>query len=464
MRGIISAAGYVPHWRLQRSAIGTFHGGRGAPGARAVASYDEDSTTLAVEAARPALADAGPDAVPAVLLFASASPTYLEKTNATVIHAALQLPASTAAYDAGGAVRSGIGSLRAALDSTLTTLVAAGELRTGMPNGADETAGGDAGAALVVGDGDAVIAEYLGAASATREFLDRWRTPGELRTKQWEEKFGENNYVALSGAAWADALASAGLSAEDVTAAIVVGPHSRAVGAVRKRLGLPASVEVAKEIGSAGAAEAALHLAAQLDVADPGDVIALVALSDGADVVLFRATDAISAHRPSRPVQAQIDAGDDSLPYAKYLAWRAVMAPEPPRRPEPARVSASAAGRSVEWKYGFVGSRDRSSGAVHLPPARVSFDGGAVDDMERIPMADVLGTVVTLTVDRLAYSPSPPVIFAVVDFDGGGRLPLELTDARPEQVAVGSRVEMTFRRLNSADGIANYFWKGRVVP
>lgn len=53
------------------------------------------------------------------------------------------------------------------------------------------------------------------------------------------------------------------------------------------------------------------------------------------------------------------------------------------------------------------------------------------------------------------------MIFAVVDFDGGGRLPLELTDATPDDVAVGTRVDMTFRRLHATDGIANYFWKGR---
>ena len=63
-------------------------------------------------------------------------------------------------------------------------------------------------------------------------------------------------------------------------------------------------------------------------------------------------------------------------------------------------------------------------------------------------MADVAGTVVTFTVDRLAYSPSPPVVFAVVDFDGGGRLPVELTDVDADDVAIGDRVEMTFRRLN----------------
>jgi uncharacterized OB-fold protein len=114
---------------------------------------------------------------------------------------------------------------------------------------------------------------------------------------------------------------------------------------------------------------------------------------------------------------------------------------EPPRRPEPARVSASAAARSRDWKYGLA-----ESGAGHD---------------EAASLADATGTVTTYTVDRLAYSPSPPVVFAVVDFDGGRRLPLELTDVDVADVAVGTRVEMTFRRLSTADGIHNYFWKAR---
>jgi len=87
--------------------------------------------------------------------------------------------------------------------------------------------------------------------------------------------------------------------------------------------------------------------------------------------------------------------------------------------------------------------------------------GGALDDMEPIAMADGNGTVVTSTVDRLAYSPSPPIVFAIVDFDGGGRYPVELTDTEAGEVRAGTRVEMTFRRLFSADGIHDYFWKAR---
>jgi uncharacterized OB-fold protein len=83
--------------------------------------------------------------------------------------------------------------------------------------------------------------------------------------------------------------------------------------------------------------------------------------------------------------------------------------------------------------------------------------------MDPAPLADRDGTVATFTVDRLAFSPSPPLITVVVDFDGGGRYTLEVADAGPDEIAIGTRVQPTFRRLYSVEGIHNYFWKARPV-
>ena len=56
---------------------------------------------------------------------------------------------------------------------------------------------------------------------------------------------------------------------------------------------------------------------------------------------------------------------------------------------------------------------------------------GEIDQMEQVRMADVPATIATFTVDRLAFSLSPPVVAAIIDFDGGGRFQCELTDVDP---------------------------------
>jgi len=467
VRGIIAAAGYVPYRRLDRAEVAATFGSGGGKGSRSVASYDEDTTTMGVEAARFALRSAA-GARPDTLWFATANPAYLEKTNATAIHAALRLDQAVSALDTGGALRSGPGSLRAALDHTGTVLAVASDLRTGLPTSADESAGGDGAAAVLVGDdtaGDALIAEYLGAASATDEFVDRWRLPGEPVAKQWEERFGETKYLPLGEGAWNAALKAAELTPDQIDHLVVTGVHPRAVRSLTARLGIDKAKvvdDLAATVGNTGTAHPALLLTAALESASPGKVIAVVALADGAEVILFRATDAIAQYAPARTVAAQI-AGGGQVRYGKFLSWRGVVTVDPPRRPEPDRISAAVAGRTEDWKFAFVGSRDRSTGALHLPPQRVSREGGAQDDMEPAPMSDVAGTISTFTVDRIAYSPSPPIVFAIVDFDDGGRLPVELTDVDADGVKMGDRVELTFRKLFTADGIHNYFWKARPV-
>jgi hydroxymethylglutaryl-CoA synthase len=465
VRGILSSAGYVPYRRLDRAAITATFGSGGGKGTRSVSSYDEDTTTMGVEAARLALRSA--DATPDTLWFASADPAYLEKTNATTIHAALRLARDMPALDTGGAVRSGIGSLRAALDHRGTVLVVTSDQRGGLPTSVDESAGGDGAAAVLVGDDTAgpVIAEYLGGGSATEEFVDRWREPSDEIVKQWEERFGETKYLPLGEEAWNAACKAAQVSPDQVDRLIVTGTHTRAVRSLSGRLGVDKEKivdDLSRTVGNTGTAHPALLLAAALEAAAPGQTIGVLMLADGADALIFRTTDAVSSYTPARSVAAQIENGAP-LAYGKYLSWRGIVQLEPPRRPEPNRISAAVSGRTADWKYAFVGSRDRASGALHLPPTRVSREGGAQDDMEPAPMSDVAGTVAAFTIDRIAYSPSPPIVFAVVDFDDGGRLPIELCDVEADDLKMGDRVEMTFRKLFTADGIHNYFWKARPI-
>jgi hydroxymethylglutaryl-CoA synthase len=461
MRGIVSYGAYLPYWRLDRKAIAEALGVPAGNGTRAVASYDEDTTSLGVEAGRAALR--GATVVPQALYFATSDPAYLDKTNATAIHAALDLPTSAFAVDIVGSVRSAVGAMRAARDARGPALAVLSDIRTGLPGGGDERDGGDGAAAFLFADDapDArVLAEPLGGASATAEFLDRWRLPGESASRVWEERFGEHAYVPLGEAALAEALKSVGVTAPAVTRLIVAGPHGRAV----KRLAAAAGVkkealgdDFTASIGNAGTAHAGLLFADTLDRAKSDDLIVVVSLADGADASVWRATGV--SHRPSG-ITAQVGGGG-RVSYPTFLTWRGFVKREPPRRPEPQAPEAPPARRAEAWKFAFTGSRCQACGARHLPPQRVCVKCHAVDKMTPDRLADTPATIATFTVDRLAFSPSPPMVVAVLDFEGGGRFQSEMTDVDPKAVKIGDRVTMTFRRLITAGGVHNYFWKAK---
>ncbi len=468
--GIVSWGVYLPYWRLDRRRIGEAFGAGGGRGTRAVASYDEDTTSMGVEAGRRALTV--PDVPePGALYFSTPAPAYLDKTNATTVHAGLGLASSAGAFDLCGSVRSGWATLQLAAlaGSQDPTMAVVADLRTGLPGSQDETQGGDGAVAFVFAPTGGV-ADLLGRASATDEFLDRWRIPGESGSLLWEDRFGEEVYVPLARSAFEGALARAGLTAGDVDHLIVVGLHARAVASVKKALGVAADALVPDQsgkIGNLGAAQGGLALADVLERAAPGQVVALVEVADGADAVVLRTTDALPGAQAARraaglaPVADLLDEGRSDLAYPVFLSWRGMVHREPPRRPDPERPDSPAMHRTEGWKFGFNASRCLVCGFRHLPPTRVCLSCQSVDKMEAERMADLRGTVATYTIDRLAFSLSPPMVGAVIDFDGGGRYRGEMTDVDPDAVAVGTRVAMTFRRLYSAQGVHNYFWKAR---
>ncbi|MCV7057764.1 zinc ribbon domain-containing protein [Mycolicibacterium gilvum] len=466
--GVVACAAYLPFHRLQLSEIGSVLGGAQPPGTRSVASYDEDTTSMAVEAARAVLRGLPPESMPPRVYFATTDPAYLDKTNAAVIHAALNLPRSTLAVDLGGAPRSALGALLAAADSPEGALAVLADMRTGLPGSADERHGGDAAAAVLFGPGTAeapILAELITSASVTEEFLDRWRVPGAPTSRVWEERFGEHVYVPLAMDSFAAALKQADLTPDGVDHLVVCGLSPRANRQFAGASGVPRgalSSDLTSAIGNPGTAQPGVLLADVLERAQPDQVIALTVLADGASTLILRTTDALDGHQHTAPTVAdQIAAADDSLSYGTFLTWRGMLRREPPRRPEPEAPAGPPSHRSEQWKYGFVGSRCEECGTVHLPPVRVCYQCGSADRMHRQPMADTAARVATYTIDRLAYTPSPPMIAVVVDFDGGGRFRCELTDSSAE-VSIGGWVEMTFRRLTtSGGGVHNYFWKAR---
>jgi hydroxymethylglutaryl-CoA synthase len=465
MSGIVSYGAYIPFNRLKRETIGAALESRGGKGEKSVASFDEDTVTMAVEAATSALASVDADSIHA-LHFATTNPPYQEKLNASTVHAALNLPSSVRAQDAAGSIRAGMSTFITAGEGAAAgnALVTMSDIRMGAPEGAAELNGGDGAAAFVLGT-DNILAEIEAVYSETMEHQALWRLPGEKFARTWEDRFALTQvYGPLLASGAKGLLEKAGIEPHSIHAIVIDVPNIRAASGLIKSYNLDPDRIVdplMAVVGHTGTAHAGLMLASALDTAKPGDRIAVLSVSNGVDGILLKATDAIADFKPARTVEQLIASKRNNLAYNRYLKWRGILESEPPRRPDPARPAGPPVFRARNWKFGFIGSECTACGTRQLPPQKVCVKCGATNQMKEVPYADEIGKIATFTLDRLAYTLNPPMVMAIVDFDCGGRVELEITDCDPENVAIGDEIELTFRRLFTADGIHNYFWKAR---
>jgi 3-hydroxy-3-methylglutaryl CoA synthase/uncharacterized OB-fold protein len=460
---VYATAAYVPAFRLSRAALAAARGGAGGRGCRAVASYDEDATSLAVEAGRRLVVRGGP--APERLVVASSSPAYLEKNVASTVHAALGLPVRTGAYDMGGSIRAGAGALLAALEAPRPTMALAADVRVALPGSADEGELGDGAAALLAGPpGPPAAAVFLGHAATTLEVMERWRLPADGSGQTADERLVEHAFRGLAARTVGEALERAEVTATEVARAVATATTRRVGRAAIAESGLPAAVWLSgleEAIGNAGAAQPMLALIQALETAAPGEVVLLLVLGDGVDVFVFRRGEG-PATSPGAGLATCLAGGREDLPYLTYLAWRGLLPQPGRRRPDPSPPAPAPALRNRDWKFALAAARCAECGFVSLPPQRVCPGCGRRDTGVPQRLGGWNGKVVTATTDLLARGPSsPPLMTALIDLDGGGRARFELTDVWADEVQPGERIELTFRRLHTSGGVHDYFWKAR---
>ncbi|MCW5830638.1 MAG: hydroxymethylglutaryl-CoA synthase family protein [Deltaproteobacteria bacterium] len=469
MVGIMAYGAYVPFHRLQRKALNEAHGKPGGKGERSVANYDEDSVSMAVEAAWNALWKYDTKQVGTVYLGTTTNP-YAEKASSTTIAAALDMPPQVRTADFGDSLRAGSSALLAALDAAVSTgkpaLALAGDCRIGGAGGGNESSFGDGAAAFLFGTGD-LVARVLATASVANEIVDNFRRHEDVMVRNWEERFGIVQGVNRAiPAAVKQALQQAGLKGEQVDRFVCASPSSKATQAVAKMCGIrPEAIEDALEatVGQAGAAHGPMMLTGALEKAKAGDKILFVSYAEGADALLLEATPGIDAWRPKRHLSDLIERKRNDIRYTDYLRWRNLLDFEPPRRPEMKRPAATAMFRNYHQNLGLYGSRCTACGALSYPKQRVCWKCRAKDKTTDYSFRTAKGKIRTFSADHLAYTPAPPELLVVIDFEEGGRLMCNMADVDLKNVKVGEPVEMTFRRLYEAGGIFNYAWKAKAA-
>lgn len=467
MVGIVSFGAYVPYNRLERKKISEATGDPAAAGEKAVANYDEDSVSMAVEAAMDCLTGLSPNVMKNVYFSTTTAP-YQEKQSASTIAAALDAPVSCRTIDFTGSLRAGSGALLAGLDAVKAgsgpALVACADCRISAPHSQWEQFYGDGAAAFLLGN-EGVIATLEGSNSIAAEILSQWRSNNDSYIKSWEERFYvTQGYNTIVKEAVGALLQEKGLNPTDIAKLILYGPSPRYQMSLAQAMGFtkPQIQDcLFLTAGMAGAASMPMMLAAAIEDAMPGQYLLAVTFGEGCDVILFKTTEAVKKLIPRHGISGYLNSKKNTLTYNTYLKWKKFFNTEPPRRPDPISPSAPAMFRERKKKYAFYGSRCLSCETPQFPPQRVCVHCGSKDNMEQYSFARRAAVVATYTVDYLTSSPDPPAVFAVLDFAGGGRMLCEMTDCDFTKIDIGMKVEMSFRRLYEAGGISNYFWKAR---
>lgn len=469
--GIRSFGAFIPRRRLQRAAIAAAHAWafpslRGlAKGERSMCGWDEDVVTMAVEAGRDSLRGLAPESIGGLSLASTTAP-YADVNNAVLVGTALRLPQRASATDQGGSTRAGLSALiEACRRGGEDQLVIASEKRSAKPGSAQEMQAGCGAAAVVVGEGDDLLARFLGAETVSVPFFDHFRKTGQDFDYGWEERWIRDEGVAkIVPAAIKRLLERLGLNAARVAHFGLCGGPAKADAAVARLLKLaPESLipDLQAQVGDTGTAHSLLLLAGALERAAAGEVIVVVSFAQGCEIAAFEMLRSPAASG-RRGLAGALAARIEETAYLKLLSNDGHLELDWGMRAETDHKTAlTQLYRSADQIFGFVGGQCRACGAVQFPRLPTCVNCGAADSQDPRPLVDEPARVATYTADWLQYSPSPPLYMGLVQFDAGARVLMEIVDVGPQGLEVGTPLTMSFRikERDRLRGWDRYFWK-----
>ncbi|MCU1466184.1 MAG: hypothetical protein JWM72_2112 [Actinomycetia bacterium] len=455
---VLGVGAAAPELRLRAADVGAAWG-RGGRGEVAVCAPDEDTLTLAWQAADRALAAAGVEAGDVDALFWGTSrPPFAEGPSFAFLASSLSLAPTIGGSLSSGSAHAGMEALLAGTDaiaagSARTALVIVSDaVRPGPGTGFEARCGAGAAAMVLAAEGDA--AATIGTrVTRTRPFLDRYRGDGEIDNRDMYDGrlFREEIFLPVVREV------AENLAAFDVRAWSLPDPDGR-LGAVLAR-GVNAtstpSHEVYGAIGDSGAAAALLGGLAALDAAG---LVAIVGTGGGRTTgVLINA----DAPVPGAATTADALSGGRPASYTEALRARGQLQPVGETIPMGVPPESAMFVRGADEMLGLLGGRCVDCGTISTPPSihpHCINCGGP--KLEPVALARG-GAVHTFVVNQTMPAPFvAPLPIAVLDMDDGSRLMLQAIGDGTD-IEIGRRVELVLRKYAHERGVPVYGFKAR---
>ncbi len=473
MVGIISYGAYIPRYRISRKTISSAMGWltpATLPGEKAVANHDEDSITMAVAASMDCLKSVDREKIDCLFSATTTAP-YRERESAAIIATALDFRSNIRTADFANSLKAGTSALLFSCDSVdsegaKNILVCASDCRLGKPGSSQEMTFGDGAAALVIGS-DGVIASLEGYYSISYDFPDHWRIAYDKFGRTLEDRWiRDEAYTKFIPEAITGLLTKYGLEANDFAKAAYPCLYPREHVAIGRRLGFqPTQIQepFLSTAGESGTALPLILLVAMLEEAKPGDNLLVTSYGNGAEALFFKVTEEIERVKDRRGLKKHLASKKELTSYERYLAFRGILPVAVGAGGEVAPTQLPLTWRERKAILALYGSKCKRCGTPQYPPQRICVNPGcgAIGEMEDYRFSDKRGTLFSYTEDHVTTSVNPPLIYGMVDFEGGGRFVFEFTDCESGSLKIGMPVEMSFRTkyLDELRGIQGYAWK-----
>jgi hydroxymethylglutaryl-CoA synthase len=341
MVGVVGYGACIPRYRIRVGEIAKVWGAD-APAykkglmleEKSVPSPDQDTITLAVEAAKNALrrAEINPAEIGAVYVGSESHP-YAVKPSGTVLAEVIGATPEAHCADFEFACKAGTEAMYVCYG-----LVKAGEVKFALAVGADTSQGapGDAleysasaGAAAFIFGKENVLAEVEETYSFMTDTPDFWRREYQYYPQHGGRFTGDPAYFKHILGAARGIMKKAAAKPEDFRYVVFHQPNGKFPLRAGKILGfLREQIEpglLVPKIGNTYSGSSPLGLTAALDVAEPGERILIVSFGSGAgsDAFIFRVTERIGEARDKAPKTRKLmEEKKFYLDYGTYAKFR----------------------------------------------------------------------------------------------------------------------------------------------
>jgi len=339
--GIVGYGAYVPRYRIPAEQIGRVWTGQsgGFPVVeKSVPGPDEDTVTMAIEAARNALIRSGgidPQEVRAVWVGSESHP-YAVKPTGTIVAEAIGATPATLGADLEFACKAGSEAMQMAIalvgsGMARYALAAGVDTAQGRPGGALEYTAAAGGAAYVIGPAEGALAVLEGSFSYVTDTPDFWRRPYQHFPRHGSRFTGTPAYFKHIAGAAQTIMDGLGYAPADFAHVVFHQPNVKFPTQAARQLGFkPEQYKtglLSPMIGNTYAGSSLIGFSAVLDVAQPGERVLVVSYGSGAgsDAFVWTTSDELAQRQSLAPRTQDYIARRHPIDYGTYVRYRKVL-------------------------------------------------------------------------------------------------------------------------------------------